>query len=644
MMLPPPPAPALMILKRLEKTITGKSVAEFIAHVQAASHAPELHTESSIEQTCIFRRIFMQSYKNPKKFTVIANLWGKRLLISSDTADVINVLVHASNDEDRETITREIHRINQLATDNEFNILLTYSLPFQTDISRIYYDVRTYDPTNGVDGQLAFAHGESTARQTASTRALENPDYLPILQKQISAFHENIIRLNFDEDNTTDDTGESGDAATLRSLLNTLKKERKNIQTMHRQEIDKVRKKYQADLETLKNQMHVSYETERANEKTLCVKINSHEAEILNYELQVEDLDIKMKKIKASHQAELLLLDGEKEQLQKQNALLKREKVALEKTHRDRESELKTQLKKQEQILHDNADEAERTIQKHKMDERKSTQACEELNTRLVALNKLLETGDVKSEATTHELSTMRQTIRIHRGITALGVHTVRRLRRELKRAEKNTNAAINDAMTKEKTINDLRAATIALPSATPPPMIVPALSPSPLPPSPPPVETCEKSTETVPIRTRESIELDELSARYSDLHSTMADKDKAIADLEEQVTRAKARAKKPQPPPDFDATSGEDLEVKLVQPAAHGAPVPILPNHNDSAVECLIATHAHSCETLYRICRESAQHKAIATASAAQLHALERFRMHQMVYSPPQSNQPYWQ
>lgn len=699
-------------MEGLTQSHTGRKLCDFLGHVHSVLDDGDLSIECPIDQAVSFRRVLIRALeRNPApfglpkklpKFIAMVQLCGERLLLTTELGQLFQLLAHApcGKRANSDAICAMVNMIKYREAHPECTLLLTYSAPFQVDLAKLWWDVRTLrrDPhtLKVIDGEMAFQIGQAKCRAIGCTSALENEVSAATLDREVKAFEENISAVDLDiELKDLAGAPSASDASSPNckkiqaalSMARGLQTERNKLIADHAAEVAELTKLKEKAQREAGDAARLAYETERESEKALNREINrlakECEASIKAVDEQKRLNEMLRKEHKSETSAAMIRKDEEID-------ALKTKLATAETSLRSKEQELAragrqndAQTRKLEAQHQRSLDGMERKLQKLTMAERTAKQEGEEMAGRLTTLSSVMEGRDAEKEALQHQLVLQRRSSRVLRGLLAVGV--LRHGKSVSTSEEQETQMASDAIGTIEDLQGKLRINEMALSQVTgvrdgllvqlsttaaerdslgeANARLQTRLEESATnPPAKP--EAANAETMTVPITSEADLRLGELETANVKLKDELVAKTSEIATLKGDLARSKSKAAKKQVPaglmPDdkIAAASGAAAPVLGVPSSGSngGGPYNIVTNVHvggnggqmantdlghapdvDANVEHIIAQAASTLRILADAARDSSRHKQAACEGWAQARALQSYTGYQM---PPQQQQ----
>ena len=667
-------------MQALAKTPTGRHVRDYLAHVASACSVQDPGIECPIDQVTSYRRALIralemseQPFGLPRKlprFIFVANLCGRKLLLTSARSVLLQLMSHSPNGAGcvQQAMLGIKAVMRHMDANPDDSVLMTYSMPFQVEMSNLFWDVRTIRRMpNGriLDGQISYQLGGGQARAVASTSGLEHESSRGELDAIIEGFRANMACVDMDinvgglPSAESTDSAQQGRVAHLEQMVNMLQHERKKMHVDHRQEIDAARERVQQAVEAAQAASAEAYAQERTDEKVLADQLGILKLEFDKTKEAFGRKDIELKKLKAKSAAADLEWDGELKDMQSKTALMEascnQAAKQLAKSNSERDKTLKRQETQHAQTL----DEMERRYQSVVLSERAARAEGESLMERMVTLSKTMEGHDATDEAYRSELAHLKRANKVLGGLVQLGgcrfdcalefakQYPVAIARAEeaegaLKVAKLASASARADAGRLQADVDSLKEAEASNAKCSAPVIEPPAMT--------------DAATMTQPITSKAELELGEIQTAHCKLQDEMKAKERELAETKAEFARVVKRSAKKNPPPDClteQPPSASAVVGHPTQPQMAGgayminnhvhignggngiAPVPIdlgVDPNADPSVEHAIAQAVGTLRYLADMARESSRHKAAATEGWATVRALQQYS----AYAPP--------
>lgn len=686
-------------METLNTTPTGKKLCDYLGHVTSVLDDGPLGIECPIDQAVTFRRVLIRALeKNAKpfglpkklpKFIAMVQMCGERLLLTTDLSQLFQLLAHCpSNPRANSDAINAMYTMIKYQEENpECSLLLTYSAPFQVDLSHMWWDVRTLrrsaETLKVTDGEMAYQIGQNKCRPIGCTSVLESDISNATLEREIEAFKQHISAIDLDvellpmpEPNGSSDEQLEKRVATSERLIAAMKADRVKIIAEHKEEVEALKASIKASNEYMEEAARMQHASDRESDESLNRQINKLAKDVEAHLKECARLSSENESLKAQHKADLtgalLRKDEEVEALRGKVSLLETSGRAagqeLTKCNKARESALRKQSDAHQKSL----DEMERKLGKATMAERAAKQEAEELMGKLSTLSSAMEGRDSEKELLQHDLKKALASKRVLKCVVALAG-----ARRETITGE---HAALDDVLKKLDDANGrIRISELALGNAAAERQTLLDLTKDQEAardqmgeanarlqaridelevPTPPPVElmTNDVETMTVPITSQADLDLGELQTKHCKIQDELDASRNECVQLKAELGRAKSKAAKKQVPASLmaDESTAKASPVLGVPSQQSAGGYNIVTNVHvgnggagnstavastdlghapdvDAAVEHLIAQAASSLRILADQARECARHKAAAHEGWAQVRALQNYTGYQM-------------
>jgi len=674
-------------LGMLSATPTGRHITEYLAHVECACNGHDVGVECPIDQVTTWRRallLALEKHARPfglprklPKYIFVANLCGRKLLMTSDNNLLLQLMSHSPNGEacNARAVDATRMMIQHVQQNSDHSVLMTYSMPFQVEMSNLFWDVRTIRRMpNGkvVDGQLAYHLGSSQARPVSCTSSLETEASRDELVAIVEGFRENMHAIDMDHDDEAEGSESvpglfSPKVHQLEQIVTMLKQERKKMQIEHREELQRAQDRVTTAVEAAGTRSAEAYAQERADEARMVENLATLEKALQKAVDAAAQKDTDLKTMRSAKATAELEWDVERKELRSKAALMEasgnQATKQLSRCNQDREKA----LKKQENQHAKTVDEMERKYQSAVLAERTARAEGENLMERMQVLSTTMEGHDATNEAYQSEMTHLQRTNKVLGGIIMIGglrlecaQEFAQQLPAAISRAEAAEGSltvlqlALNSAEAEssrlEAEVNRLNAAADAALERTE----EAEEAALPEPPASKPVMT-DHATMTLPITSKAELELGELQTAHCKLQDEMKVRERELAEAKSELQRnIKRHAKKHPPPPDCitdgapsatavvgHPTSGTNGGAYVISNHVHignggaGSPNAVDPGMDPSGepgLEHIIAQAALSLRHLAEMARESSRHKAAATEGWAHARALQQYG----AYQPP--------
>tara|TARA_Y100000389_G_scaffold204734_1_gene259294 strand:- start:11014 stop:13215 length:2202 start_codon:yes stop_codon:yes gene_type:complete len=686
-------------MEGLHTSHTGRKLCDFLGHVNSILDDGPLGVECPIDQAVSFRRVIIHAMEQeptpfglPKtlpKFIAMVQLCGERMLLTTNRSQLLQLMAHAvtSKRSNTDAINAMAQVIKYRDENPECSLLLTYSAPFQVDLTHLWWDVRTIrrDPSSlkVVDGEMAYQINQAKPRSIASTSALESPDASATLDKEVEAFKNHITAIDLDiefsaieKDVAAQTTAKR--VATLEALLARMQSDRKRIDEDHAAELAVMQSALHANREYMDEAVRMQTTAEREHDASLNAQINelakSVEASLAEVERYKKENDTLRKSHRAEIHASILRKDEEiaklKAQLTTLDASSKAASRELQNCNRARESE----LKRRDAAHAKSMDDMERKVAKLQLAERQAQQQAQGYLERMTSLSTAMEGRDSVAELQEHEVRKAKLALRVLRACLHLAKERfappacddaiVDGLKRDLEQAEgklklfdlkMKTTEVDNEKLKAEVARRESENAELVKGNAKLEERNEELKNAA------VPRVTQDAETMTVKITSETDLKIGELETKCVMLGDELQGKDNEILQLKAELQRAKAKASKKG---QQAAVANEEMPV-LGTPANNGqgngynivtsvhvaqgstANAPAMANTDfghasdiDPAVEHMIANAANAMRVLADMARECSRHKHAAHEGWAQVRALQSYNGYMMSPQPP----PQWQ
>jgi hypothetical protein len=433
------PEISLKWIKDLSSTPVGKRIVDYIAHVDGALRSPDVITECPLDVCVTFRRVLMhglatqkQPFGLPKrlpKFIAIVSLCGSRLMLTSETASLFQLLAHSPCG--RDSCERCIEGVKTMISfqqaNPEMSLVLTYALPFQVEFNALFWEIRSVSRVGNlvIDGQLAYQIGEARARPTGCTRALELESSTALLDAQVAALSRNLTAICIDaplddaETASTEETSTSPNTkgstverlAKLETMCAMLQASRKQMLEEHRLELREIQ-----DAATKKDEMHINstkaaYEKERALECKMQSELQKLRADLELSRNIATKQEVDLRAMEAEHKAKELRWEDEVRSLQKSVSIHEASASNFGKQLASAQSSYAKTSRKQETEYSKTIDIMEREKQRAIMGAQRAENGEREALAAVQRLERLLEAKDTEQEVYRSEARDQRRRI-----------------------------------------------------------------------------------------------------------------------------------------------------------------------------------------------------------------------------------------
>lgn len=228
-------------LENLSRTGPGRQLDEHLKCVDFCVRNKN-RSECPVQQVGSFRRTFMRCYaesdrcfglpRPTPRFVAVVNMSGYRTIYYSDRTALIRLLCLVGPD-NGERVMRNVEQVIRYAVQNECTLLCCLSLPWQSGVHQVHWEVRTVErnPDGSVrDGARCYSYTSEDVR-TVATSAETDVGELAIAKEEMCAMLEHFKATNLDVmvedgDVAVDDSVKMG---KLRSLMAVCKADRMKV-------------------------------------------------------------------------------------------------------------------------------------------------------------------------------------------------------------------------------------------------------------------------------------------------------------------------------------------------------------------------------------------------------------------------------
>lgn len=221
--------------------------------------------ESPMDQSLTWRRVFCFEYSrnsNPfqmplvgdklPKVIAICQLSGQDFVFYCDSVTLVKVLCLTAQ-EVSARIVKGVDAVLEKADTLESTVLLTFCLPFQAGLDRIFWEIRTLRKasTGAVkDGEAAFACNDAEAKSVPCTRSLEHWDK-SFLDQLAKIMQSKSTFVCLDAVKEPESGAKTMDKKALEGLVDMLKTDRKRLLDQHNIELKKLVESHQKESQIL---------------------------------------------------------------------------------------------------------------------------------------------------------------------------------------------------------------------------------------------------------------------------------------------------------------------------------------------------------------------------------------------------------
>jgi hypothetical protein len=409
-------------IENLEKTGPGRQLRE---HLQCVDYFLQnrCRMECPVEESCRFRRIFCHAYQAndrcfglPRpfpKYVAIVNLSGYRAILYSSRNSLIRLLcmvgpLHA------EPVIRNVEEVLKYASDNNTAVLCCFSLPWQSGVQQVHWEVRTIERrADGVvrDGVRSYSYTSEEVRVCASTLETDVCD-VDQTKAQVVAMGKHFSACNLDtcsDDIEIDDDSNSEKFRKLKVVVAAVQADRARlISEMDAIREDKVRSLEEAELANHEKMLELAKET-KSVEDTIRRRMDEtekHNKTLLEQNLALGALKAEAERAKAEfellQEQQMHKVEAKATMFEMSNKAASDKLVALQKTsQRERDQLTRAHTKEVEDL--------ERRLSNETVARRSAERRAEDLSTELSKLNEVCEKMRTEKQAVSFEALSMRK-------------------------------------------------------------------------------------------------------------------------------------------------------------------------------------------------------------------------------------------
>ena len=415
----------------LERTPAGKTVIEYLSHMEAATRAVESGmggVECPQDQAVMFRRVLVAALQRKAgpfglpsplpKIIAIVSFAGRKMLLTTDNPLLLQLLVHTADNPSGTASTQDAVKtiLSFQKSQPEYTILVTYALPFQVEMTQLYWEVRTLlrTPKGHVeDGQLVFNIRDHRVRTTGHTAAQESSASASFIAGQIEAFAQNMHAVDLDAGTTQEDDLVGGlfspQVDKLQQMVCMLQHDRKRLLHDHREALKATAAKFERAKEAHAEELKKAYAAERESEAVLTTKLATLTEEAKALHGMVATLKGEVDAARRTNAQLELELDADRAKLKSRIAQLENASGHSTKQTSAMQREHDRALKKTEKTHADMMEAMERRLQCAVLAERATKKGAEELLVRMTSLSSAMEGADACREVNEAELSSLKK-------------------------------------------------------------------------------------------------------------------------------------------------------------------------------------------------------------------------------------------
>jgi hypothetical protein len=409
-------------LKNLSRTGPGRQLEE---HLKCVDYVIRNHNrfECPVEEACNFRRIFCHAlaandrvFGLPRplpKYIAIVNLSGYRAIFYSSRNSLIRLLcmvgpLHS------ERVIRNVESVLQYASENNTSVLCCFSLPWQTGVGQVHWEVRTIERTGDCsvrDGVRSFSYTNEDVRTCASTIETDVCD-AEQTKAQVLAMARNFSASNLDtspDDIEIEDDSNSEKFRKLKAVVAAVQADRARlISEMDAIREDKARSLEEAELANHEKMLELAKQT-KSVENTIRRRMEEtekHNKTLLEQNLALGALKAEAERAKAEfellQEQQMNKVEAKAAMFEMSNKAASDKLLALQKTsQREREQLTRAHTKEVEDL--------ERRLSNETVARRSAERRAEDLATELSKLNEVCETMRTEKQAVSFEALSMRK-------------------------------------------------------------------------------------------------------------------------------------------------------------------------------------------------------------------------------------------
>jgi len=257
-------------LQNLSRTAPGRQLSEHLKCVDYVIKNAN-RFECPVQEVCTFRRVFCHAFSMddrafglPRplpKYIAIVNLSGFRTILYSSRNSLIRLLCLVGPVMSGRVI-QNVEEVLQYASEHDTSVLCCLSLPWQTGVNQVHWEVRTFEKTEGGgvrDGVRSFSYTNEDVRTCASTIDTDVCDVRQT-KREVMAMLDNYTASNLDAypDTHSDDIDVGDDCSAeklsrLKIVVGAVKADRSRLIS----EMESIREDKQSCLAEAKRQAHI---------------------------------------------------------------------------------------------------------------------------------------------------------------------------------------------------------------------------------------------------------------------------------------------------------------------------------------------------------------------------------------------------
>ena len=409
-------------ITNLEKSGPGRQLSEHLKCVDFFLKN-RCRIECPLEEASRFRRIFCHGYhandrcfglpRPLPKFIAIVNLSGYRAILYSSRSSLIRLLcmvgpLHA------ETVIRNVEEVMRYASDNNTSVLCCFSLPWQSGVQQVHWEVRTIErkPDGSIrDGVQSYSYTSEEVRVCASTLDTDRCD-MEQTKAQVAAMSMHFSACNLDtcsDDIEIDDDSNSEKFKKLKAIVAAVQADRSRlISEMDAIREDKERGLEEAGKDCEQKMLTLIKQTQQVEET---IRLRMAETQQHNKTLLDQNLAIGKAKAEAERaKAECELL--QEQQLHKVEAKATMFEMSNKSASDKLNSLQKTSQREREQLTRAHTKEVEdleRRISNETVARRSAERRVDDLTTERFKLNDVCEQLRTEKQAVNFESLSLRK-------------------------------------------------------------------------------------------------------------------------------------------------------------------------------------------------------------------------------------------
>lgn len=602
-------------LAGLTTTVAGQKLMDHLQHMEAA---PYMKPSSAFEQAASFRRVLIHALSKkpnpfglPKKlpkYMAVVNFSGERMFMYSENACLIAFLTMGS--EGTHPASPGVQKILDHAVSTpDCNVLLCYSLPFQSGIESAYWEVRTLVRTSGnhiEDSYLVCSSWDKQASKGTSTLAAES-QRTDILDQQEAAYASNMMACDLDvliEPVDGVDPGMVFDErnAKLLKMVTMLQNERRKMIEEHRVEMEEIKSTHELDCQKAVTAVDHGLRKQAQQEDQMRERMDQAEVEVRMMRSVIKQKEDELQQFKADEMLKQETIKAEKVGAERRVGELEQQFDKLQTQLKSRDKDKEQALSKQAQAHRSIQEQTERKLQAAKGDVQQVRQSIGEAERKSKKVEVAFEAVCTEKTHLISQLADMRKNSLLYkmrlnlaraRGDTLqelmqkarmahataeeqLGV-AIKKLSEHTAQSatiQEAAGAAVHETEELQKERDDLSGKVAALERELENERTVAAVA------TDRPV-MADADTMTVPTMSKAELELGDLQTAHVKLQDELAEKQKSIDQLRADLARARLRSGKKQPPASFLPDSMDSKEPSAGTGTAGNGAVVGVPANN---------------------------------------------------------------